>query len=85
MYVVRLQPVLTRLLHCHAVLVSQEGGILYAAPEVLQNANGGRYDARAADVWSCAIILYVMLFGRHPFLRDQVGKSSLLGTQVIAP
>ena len=47
----------------------QVGTALYCAPEVVQNTGAGSYDGAAADVWACGIILFIMVFGKHPFER----------------
>mmetsp|Transcript_47887 Transcript_47887/g.113804 ORF Transcript_47887/g.113804 Transcript_47887/m.113804 type:complete len:416 (+) Transcript_47887:116-1363(+) len=41
----------------------------YVAPELLGN---GVYDGLKADVWSCGVLLYVLLCGERPFQADSV-------------
>ncbi|GBF97768.1 sulfur stress regulator [Raphidocelis subcapitata] len=55
----------------HSAPASQVGTALFVAPEVMHNFSNRPYDGAQADVWSCGIVLFVLLFGRHPFLRPE--------------
>jgi len=50
------------------------GSLPYTAPEVFYEElrNDGMYNGKAADLWSCAVVLYVMLNGHHPYKRPLV-------------
>ena len=43
------------------------------APEVV-STNGNSYDAKMSDLWSCGVVLYVMLAGQYPFSRTSDAK-----------
>lgn len=40
-----------------------------AAPEVISAKT--HYDGTKADIWSCGVMLYVMLFCEYPFERPE--------------
>jgi serine/threonine protein kinase len=49
----------------------QVGTALFVAPEVMHNFNNEAYDGQAADVWAMGVVLFITLFGKHPFLRAE--------------
>ncbi|KAG2442023.1 hypothetical protein HYH02_009815 [Chlamydomonas schloesseri] len=55
----------------HSEPRSQVGTAMFCAPEVLQNFKGAPYDAAAVDVWGIGVVLFMMLYGRHPFSRPE--------------
>ena len=48
------------------------GTLLYMAPEQAQ----GQLYGKRVDMWACGIIMYIMLTGEHPFVRDGDNESS---------
>lgn len=54
--------------HDDSVPHSTVGTPAYLAPEILSR---GAYDGQKVDIWSCGVMLYVMLCGVYPFeVRD---------------
>ncbi len=45
---------------------SQCGTLLYMAPEILHQPSY----SKAVDIWSCAIIMYILFTGKHPIYVD---------------
>lgn len=48
--------------------LSMVGTKYYFAPEILLRKDWTRYDGMVADIWSCGVCLYIMLYGIFPKL-----------------
>uniref|UniRef100_A0A7S0WZR7 Protein kinase domain-containing protein n=1 Tax=Chlamydomonas leiostraca TaxID=1034604 RepID=A0A7S0WZR7_9CHLO len=53
------------------------GIALYTAPEIVISRPGSSYDGAAADVWSCGVLLAMMVFGAHPFIQPDEDAEDL--------
>lgn len=53
---------------------SRVGTPAYLAPEVILTTTGNTYNGKVSDIWSCGVMLYVMLVGSYPFERAEDKK-----------
>lgn len=66
------------------------GSVAYASPEVVA---GEEYDPKISDMWSCGVILYILMMGKMPFddthprkmLRRQRAKRYLEKIRTVLP
>ncbi len=61
----------------HSTARSSVGTAGYTAPEVI--IGGIAYDAKATDIWSLGVMLYVMIAGRFPFdIKSQTWSQDIM-------
>ncbi|PSC74454.1 sulfur stress regulator [Micractinium conductrix] len=54
----------------HSAPTSRVGTPAYLAPEVVGNRPGQVYDGKKADIWSCGVLLFIMVTDAYPFRRQ---------------
>lgn len=62
------------------------GTVIFTAPEIMMRENDDEpYDAAKADTWSCGVVLYCMLYGRHPFVTpEELASGEDLGVKIFS-
>mgnify|MGYP000844790505 FL=1 len=59
----------------HTQIFSHQCGTLsFMSPELAQE----KFYTKEVDIWSCGIIMYILLTGRHPLLRRQDNTKTFL-------
>ncbi|EFN57458.1 hypothetical protein CHLNCDRAFT_57249 [Chlorella variabilis] len=53
----------------HSAPTSRVGTPAYLAPEVISNQPGQVYDGQKADLWSCGVLLFILVTDQYPFRR----------------
>ena len=51
---------------------------------VLCNFNKAKYDGRQSDIWSCGVMLYLMVMGAYPF-QDGANPAMFSKTVKVPP
>ena len=59
------------------------GSTVYTAPEIL--AGTGPYNPRLSDIWSCGVVLFIMVTSGLPFSRRQLKASIAEGNIAAEP
>eukprot|EP00210_Caulerpa_lentillifera_P003321 g3171.t1 len=55
----------------NSVAHSLVGTVNYMAPEVIAAGGEKQYDGKKADIWSCGVLLYAMVFDCFPFIKKE--------------
>jgi len=53
---------------------TKTGTVAFSSPEIFKNSS---YDSKV-DVWSAGVLLYLMLYGYHPFDNDEGGIQQVI-------